>query len=192
MNTFEDEGPGDALRAALEPGERLIWSGRPPRGFMLRGSDAFAIPFSLVWCAFTVNWEWSVITQNAPVFFVLWGVPFVAVGLYLIAGRFAVDAWRRSGTVYGVTDRRVLIITRARRRDLRSLALEGLTEIGLREGPSGRGTLTFGHDPFGGGRRFAIAGWSTNTGPPAFEGIEDPEQVLRMIRDAQTALARGS
>jgi hypothetical protein len=192
VDTFEDDEPGDALRAALEPGERLIWSGRPPRGLMLRGSDAFAIPFSFVWCAFAVFWEWNVITRHAPVLFVLWGAPFIAVGLYLVAGRFAVDVWRRSRTVYGVTDRRVLILTRAGQRDLRSLGLAGVTEIGLHEGPSGRGTLTFGLDLFGTDRRLAIVGRPTNIGLPVFEGIEDAAQVLRTIRNAQKALAQGS
>ena len=71
---------------------------------MLRASDAFAIPFGLLWCGFAIFWEWSVVSGGrAPWFFELWGVPFVAVGLYLVFGRFIADAYQRGRTVYGIT-----------------------------------------------------------------------------------------
>jgi hypothetical protein len=104
-----------------------------------------------------------------------------------------VDAWRRRRTAYGVTNQRLLIVTQGLRRDVRSIALEGLTEIGLRHGASGEGTLTFGRDMVVGYRGFAIGGWQTNKAlAPAFEGIEDTAQVLRLIRDAQRALGQTS
>lgn len=41
--------PYSALTPYLHPGERLLWAGRPKRGLLLRGEDAFLIPFSLIW-----------------------------------------------------------------------------------------------------------------------------------------------
>lgn len=38
----------------------------------------------------------------------LWGVPFLAVGLYLAVGRFVVKARKRQKTLYAVTDQRVI------------------------------------------------------------------------------------
>jgi hypothetical protein len=37
------------LEPELLPGERLIWTGKPGKGLLLRSSDWFLIPFSFVW-----------------------------------------------------------------------------------------------------------------------------------------------
>jgi hypothetical protein len=86
--------PDNEISRELAGQERLIWNGRPHQGIVIRPSDGFMIPFSLLWCSFAIFWETSVIKSGAPFFFMLWGIPFVLVGLYFIFGRFLVDAKR--------------------------------------------------------------------------------------------------
>ena len=175
----------------LEPGERVLWSGRPAPGLTLRPADGFLIPFSLAWCGFAIFWEVSVLRiPNAPFFFPLFGAAFVAAGLYIVFGRFFVDARLRSGMVYAVTDRRVVIISGLMRRQVRSLFLEGLAEVNLSVRRDGKGTLAFGRDalPAWWMRGNLFYGSGANSAP-SFELIDAPQRVMTVIRDAQRSLA---
>ncbi len=53
------------------------------------------IPFSIMWAGFALFWEFMVLMTDAPFFFKLWGIPFVLVGLYMLIGRFVVDAMQK-------------------------------------------------------------------------------------------------
>src|SRR5579872_4968964 len=132
------------LSDLLLTGERIVWSGAPGRGSLLTSADTLMIPFSLIWCGFAIFWEYSAVTQGGPFFFRLFGVPFVLVGLYLVAGRFLVDAWIRRGMQYAVTNRRILISRSGMFSKLIAVTLDALPEASLIERANGRGTIRFG------------------------------------------------
>jgi hypothetical protein len=69
------------------------------------------IPFSLMWGGFSFFWEYKAVSSGGPLFFDLWGVPFVLIGLYMIVGRFFCEAMSRSRKYYGPTNERVIIIS---------------------------------------------------------------------------------
>jgi hypothetical protein len=175
------------IQNLLAPGERIVWSGQPRSGLALRGSDALAIPFSLMWGGFAIFWEYSVFNTGAPLFFRLWGVPFVLVGLYLIFGRFFVDAWIRQKTYYALTEERALIVSGLFSRQTTTLDLATISNVSLSEGSDGEGTISFGSQttpksPFSG-----MSGWpgaSAQSGSQ-FDLIRNAKAVFAMIRDAQ-------
>jgi hypothetical protein len=176
------------IQRQLSPGEQVLWQGKPRRGLVIRGSDAFAVPFSLLWCGFAVFWESSVIrSPNAPAFFVLWGVPFVLLGVYLVVGRFFVEALRRANTCYAVTPQRIIIVSGVFVRKVKSLNLRTLTDVSLSESRSGEGSITFGaQHPIAP----LFAGMSAWPGAqrylaPSFDLISDAKGVYETIRGAQ-------
>src|SRR5262245_49645079 len=117
------------LHTELGRGERLLWSGQPKQGLRLRPTDAAQIPFSLLWGGFAIFWETMVIAGGAPFFFRLWSIPFVLIGLYMIAGRFFVDAVQRANTHYAITNERVLIVSGWLTRNVRTLSLQNLSDV---------------------------------------------------------------
>jgi hypothetical protein len=123
-------------------GERLLWVGQPdPRRHFDR-SDWFLIPFSLMWGGFAIFWEISAILSGSA-FFIFWGVPFVAAGLYGIVGRFFVKARTKRRTYYAVTERRVLSVVRGG--TTKAMFLNLVPTINARIRDDGSGTVIFGN-----------------------------------------------
>jgi hypothetical protein len=190
MDITLDLGPQQRISQLLGPGETLIWSGSPRTGLLLRPSDAMMIPFSLMWGGFAIFWEWTVLNSPAPGFFAFWGVPFVLVGLYMIFGRFIVDARIRAGTVYGLTNQRAIVVSGLFSKTTTSLPLRTLTDISLQERADRSGTITLG-------RPQPYSTWMTgarwpgmNQNPtPAFEMIPQARQVHDQLLAAQRAAA---
>jgi hypothetical protein len=181
------ENIADKFRDELNPGERIIWSGQPQQGLMLRLADIFLIPFSLLWGGFAVSWEFGVIAGGAPFFFMLWGIPFVLVGLYITIGRFFVDSAQRNKTYYALTNERAIIRSGFFNQNMKSLDLKKLPEINLSTKSNGKGTITFGASHpmawmYGGSGfpnmgRYHIA--------PSFEMIDDAKTVYQHIKRLQ-------
>ena len=94
------------IRPYLEPGEQILWLGKPETLHLLAAQDVFLIPFSLLWFGFAVFWEITVFRMGTPWFFPLFGAFFVMIGLYLTVGRFLWKAYVLRHTLYAITDRK--------------------------------------------------------------------------------------
>ena len=178
------------LRRELSPGERLLWSGTPLQGIRLRAADALMVPFSLLWGGFAFFWEWQVLHSKAPLFFALWGLPFVAIGIYIIAGRFFLDSYQRARTFYGLTDQRVLIVGGLMNREVQSLSLKNLAEVSLQERADRSGSVLFGpSNPMA--SMFAGTAWPgmSRRMAPAFDLLADARRVYDLVKDAQRRAA---
>lgn len=175
---FDD---GSAVRAQLGLDETLLWSGRPATGVRLQPSDALMIPISLMWGGFAFFWEYMVVRGHAPFFFMLWGIPFVLVGIYLIVGRFFWDAYQRGNTYYAVTNQRLLFVRRGLGGKVTSLPLRTVPAVEVSDS-GGRGTITFGSNPFW---WMAMSGWpGAKQAAPSFISIDDPSTVANIVRRA--------
>ncbi len=182
-----------ALQFPLDRGERQLWSGWPRQGIVVRSSDALVIPFSCLWAGFAVFWELSVWRTKAPFPFLLFGVPFLLVGLYITIGRFFFDAKRRAHTAYAVTSDRVIISSGVFSSETKSLALATMTDVTLSESRDGSGTITFGPTALGAGlysTMYAGISWPGVPRITSFEMIPEARRVYDIIRQAQQASRR--
>ncbi|HAD33601.1 MAG TPA: hypothetical protein DCF44_03760, partial [Chitinophagaceae bacterium] len=110
----------------------------------MRTNDIFLIPFSLLWCGFAVFWFVGALTAGISVWFALVGLPFVAIGLMFVFGRFILDARARAHTYYGLTHDRIIIKSGVHKTSVTSIPLATLTKIEYGEKKYGTGTITLG------------------------------------------------
>lgn len=178
------------IEGYLDSDEHMLWQGAPPGGLMLRAQDVFMIPFSLLWGGFAIFWEFTAYISGAPEFFLLFGGVFVLVGIYIVVGRFVVDAWVRSGTTYALTNRRALIVSGLFSKTLESFPIERESQISVSAGTNNRrGNIKFG----GSAGLFQMQSrpqMMFGTGaihPFVFERIENPQRVYQQIRDVQNS-----
>lgn len=186
----------EAFQSELAGNETLLWSGQPERSVIFHKEDFLAIPFSLMWGGFAIFWEAAVLgfggshgNDHAPWFFVVWGIPFVVIGQYLIWGRFVYVYWKKSRTFYAVTSKRILLRTLSKRSssNLRMLELSTVGEIEKSIRFDNIGTLQFGHAAPTSGRRGSSVSLDPldRNGVPAFVDIADAEMVYRIIMEAK-------
>ncbi len=170
------------FRFDLDPAERILWSGQPRQGWMLRPQDIFMIPFSLLWGGFAIFWFVSVLFIGENIFFALFGVPFVLVGLYMIFGRFLFDIWARKNTYYALTNQRILIRNGGRVASLTSINLTAIPEITFQEHRGGSASIYFGAMP---PQMGAFSSRVRSQAGPFFDHIENGQQVYQTLRRAQ-------
>ncbi len=176
-----------ALTPYLHPGERLLWAGRPKQGLLLRGEDAWLIPFALIWSFFSLPGDFARLLSGGG--FDFFSFLFAIVGFYLLIGRFLIDMWLRAHTHYGLTERQALIVSDGFSQQIRYVNLKTLSDLKLTLRRGGRGTIELGKPKFNifGPRASRAFPWP-GTGqylPPAFEAIPDAHRVYDLIVQAQ-------
>jgi hypothetical protein len=192
-----DPAAAAQFEASLRPGEQLIWCGRPDPSVIFVPADIIAVPFTLVWLGIALAWEAGTQAIAAPPAFRLLGVPFVLIGVYLVAGRFVTRWVRRRRTIYGVTSDRILVQTGG---SFRETPVQG-GSMSVRRRRNGRhATVVF--EPFGSyyvmdtamtGAPMPGTGVPTMSttrrrvapGSLAFDNVADPDALLTAINQAR-------
>lgn len=185
------------LRTFLDPGEEVVWAGQPSPSRAFRSAMRvwlFAIPwtaFALFWMAAAGAMTWfgpdtGASREGIFGFFPLFGIPFVLVGLGMLASPYW--AWRAAQkTVYVVTNRRALVGTPAGGGvTFASYRPDELTDLTLTVRDDGSGTVALREEPLN------LRGGNTSTPlrarADAFADIPDVEHVFGLLRRlAQTA-----
>jgi hypothetical protein len=137
----------ERFRRELRPAERVLWTGRPDTHRLFSPIDVFLVPFGLFYLGFAVVWTTLAysMSEEGSRAFALFGIPFIAMGLYLTFGRLWYGRWRRQRMFYAVTDRRGMVLVDRATRNVRSVSLDGVTSVEKRVRRDGSGVFAFGH-----------------------------------------------
>ena len=146
MTRAETPPFAEAVRAELRRGEIIRWSGSPegppPLGFV-----AFILIFGGVWTCFSLVWESAALglfwdawfaenrsgtPRGVAALMTAFGLPFVAVGLGMLASPWFIARKRRK-TIYVVTDQRFLLIRLGDRKEVSSVEARQIFEIVRKE-----------------------------------------------------------
>ena len=164
----------------IEPGERLLWTGTPAPAAAAIGAlpaSLFGIPFT----AFAGFWIWGAAEATSGAgrpgaFFPLFGLPFLLIGL----GMLAAPLWaalRARGTVYAVTERRTLIIIGDGTGGVISHARSDIRDLMRVERADGTGSVFFAWRS-----RVSSRGFDRRS-RVGFVGIPEVRRVERLIRE---------
>lgn len=141
------------LRSGLAPGEQLLWLAMPDPGRM---KAAFAMwLFAVPWTAFAFAWTGLALTAylssfgvdntaGAPFWgwvFPLFGTPFIAVGIWMLRMPFVAQTDAKH-TLYALTNRRLMMLTHRKAKTIKSVDLNKLGPVMMKETADGWGALS--------------------------------------------------
>jgi len=112
--------------------------------------------------------------------------PFVVAGLYIIFGRFFVDARLRSRNFYGLTNERVIIVSGWGGNKVTSVSLRTANNISFHQGRNGSGTILFFSEPLA--LHYSNQAWPGMPQLPMLDGIDQAHTVYDLINRTQTAV----
>lgn len=166
----------DAWDQILDPGEQVIWQGRPDAGFAPHPFRVFEGIFGVFFAGFAVFW----MTQAAKAGGVFWifGLLHFSMGIAIILHALFWDSFKRNRTWYTLSDRRAFIAT-----DLPFIGKK-LASYDINQDATLRLIDGSPASVFFASETRQING-STKTRPIGFERIADGKSVYRKIRDIQ-------
>ncbi|MDH5178657.1 MAG: hypothetical protein OEZ39_19940 [Gammaproteobacteria bacterium] len=171
------------FQMVLEAGEKLLWADQPVQGLRCTRFDIPLLLFGIIWLGFSLFWEYMAYSMAAPLFFLFFGLPFVFLGVYLVIGRFILNALLRAKTFYGLTDRRVLIYSGFREPKLTWYNLEELEDVIVKEVLHDIGSIEFDQEIHSNGpRQSRINPGIDGAFKFDFVDIKDPHAVYLQIK----------
>ena len=161
----------------LDPGEKIVWQGRPDPGFDIPGREIPTALFALFFAGFALFWMTKA-AQHGGAFW-MFGLVHFSVGLGIFWKSVFGNTMRRRHAWYTLTNRRAFIATDLpfKGRELKSYPITPESPITVKAGRLA--TIQFARERRRGskGRSYTI--------PIGFERIAEGDKVLAFLRRAQ-------
>jgi len=199
------------IRKHIDYDERLLWSGKPRQGLIFMPRDAGIFLFSLVFVliptivlyiffqkAGPINLDFdnpiNLVLKNFELLFVcsICSILILA-GFYTAIGRFFSDSYSRKHLIYGITNKRAIIVRDEKRPTVISYEIDTLNDLQLVEYGNDYGTirLSSGVDAEYGFPTKSDDSGSINLDTDynsIFFQIENAREVMRILREQRQRL----
>lgn len=140
-----------SLRRELTASERLLWSAQPRASRLKAGFGIWV--FAIPWTVFALFWEsmaflpWMAETKTPDnvrltfgIVMPIFGLPFILIGFWMLWQ--PIRAMRKAGsTAYGLTNRRLIRLVEAGKRETASVLLDQIGPMDRSERADGSGHL---------------------------------------------------
>jgi hypothetical protein len=139
-------GVSEVVRGELNPGEKLLWCGAPELGpFIREATNWIAVPAAFPVAGFGLYWTWMPLREwlgYGSLLFFLFGSLVLSISVAMASA----PLWSRrkaTRTLYAVTDRRLMVISRTRGRTTASYHPQDLGVVERRDAADGVGSVVF-------------------------------------------------
>ncbi len=197
MGEGDRGSPEELVRLELDPGEVVLWSGRPSPETAFRSSLAYLVAGSVVLFGFSILLTYFLVSASRDlallVFLIVAGMPAACAAMWWIGTPFR-RRRRAENSICVLTDRRAIVFDQERSMRVQSFDAGLLAESEVNAGRDGRGDILFPVYAFLPSRK---TGQSNRKQAPAtltrrgFREIGDVEHVKALIAQVLTQPAQG-
>ena len=142
----------EIINQSLQHEEILIWAGQPKKGLVFEAVDIFKTIFIVIFVGF-VFFALRLLSDISILLAIPIGVLFFPAALILGIGRFFIDAELRKKTFYGVTDQRIIVISKMYPKKVQSVYFYTKPKIEFLQNMDDTSTIDIGlKEPTGSGQ----------------------------------------
>lgn len=121
------------LEAELQPGERVLWLGRPKHGLLAHNRDLEFVLQGLLWVFLLLLIAQDVVFGPKPVILSGRTIGEILLSAHIFIAFFVVFPLQRSHTYYALTNQRVIAVSGVLRRHVQSIYLQSRPGLTLTE-----------------------------------------------------------
>lgn len=171
----------DRIEAFLEPGERLLWHGRPDTNRLVRRQYGWCF-FAGAFFGLALLWTWAS-WQRGTIVSIFTGCIFAALGLAVVIGKAREILLARS-TRYFVSNRRAATVAGVRGRVIETATAAEIGAVEIHPVKDGLSDVLFGRAPRLRGYR------GVTTKGTGFYGLTDPDRARVALETLAISAAR--
>ncbi len=157
----------------LAEGEKILWQGQPNQKISAKPGQIFESLFGVFYGGFALFWMTMASSIGGGMFW-MFGLPFLAVGCYMVFGKYLWQSYQRGHTWYTLSDRTAYIAMDSPLggRTLKSYSITSGTALEFK--PGRLSSIYFGEETYrvNGRSRLAKVG---------FENLPDGREVYDMM-----------